>query len=77
MGNSDSKKRNQSVKEPRRSRDYTRTDILKTKQNLITDDYDLLTKNPRVLGTGINGRVTLCQHKGTKKKFALKVSINE
>ena len=76
MGNSDSRKRNQSLKEPRRSRDYTvRNDILRTKQSLITDDYDLLIKNQRILGTGINGKVTLCQHKATKRKYALKVRI--
>ena len=75
MGNTETKRRRyQSFKEPRASAD--RSDILKTRQNTITDDYDLLTKNPKILGSGINGKVLLCQHKITKKKFDLKVISN-
>jgi hypothetical protein len=76
MGNSDSKKdekrKYMSFKQPRTS--VSQTNILITKQHAITDDYDLLSKNPRVLGTGINGKVILCQNKNTKKKYALKVN---
>ena len=76
MGNSDSKKddkrkHSMSLKNPRAS--ISQTNILITKQNAITEDYDLLSKNPKVLGTGINGKVILCQNKITKKKYALKV----
>lgn len=77
MGNSDSKKgerRYKSFKERRPSAtSENRTNILKTKQNFITDDYEIFSKNPKVLGTGINGKVVVCQHKITKKKHALKV----
>ncbi len=78
MGNSDSKKerRYKSFKENRPSiSSENRADILRTKQNLITDDYELFSKQPKILGTGINGKVVICQHKTTKKKYALKVKI--
>ena len=79
MGNSDSKKgerRYKSFKEKGPSiASENRADILRTKQNLITDDYELYSKNPKILGTGINGKVVICQHKSTKKKYALKVII--
>ncbi len=44
--------------------------ILVTKTTAITDDYILLTK--REIGSGISGKVILCQHKVTKIKYALK-----
>ena len=47
-----------------------RPHVLVTKTTAITDDYTLLMK--REIGNGVSGKVILCQHKVSKKKFALK-----
>ena len=69
MGNQQMKKeRSQSVLRP----NQFQKDFLTPKKYPITSDYILFAKNE--LGTGINGKVLLCQHKLTRKKYALKVS---
>ncbi len=65
-------KRGKSSRRTRTQSDTSRQKprILETKTTAITDDYTLLTK--REIGTGISGKVILCQHKATKVKYALK-----
>ena len=45
-----------------------RLDVLVTKVNPITDDYDILQTR--------NGNIVLCQHKETKIKYAVKVTLS-
>ena len=61
-----SRKRTSSAYDARSNKPH----VLVTKTTAITDDYLLLTK--REIGTGISGKVILCQNKKTKKKYALK-----
>ena len=48
-----------------------RSNVLVTKTTSINDNY-ILYENV-VLGEGGNGKVLMCMHKKTKKKYALKV----
>ena len=48
-----------------------RSNVLVTKTTSINDNY-ILYENV-VLGEGGNGKVLMCMHKNTKKKYALKV----
>ena len=47
--------------------------VLVPKENPIQEDYVIF--NNKKLGSGCNGEVLLCQHRITKKKFALKVIL--
>ena len=45
-----------------------RLDVLVTKVNQITDDYNILQTR--------NGNIVVCQHKETKIKYAVKVTLS-
>ncbi len=62
------RKRHSSV----RAENARRSNVLVTKTTPFTNEYVVLEK--RQLGVGVNGKVLLCQHKTTKKKYALKVN---